>query len=98
LVHNNSYVDLTGFRKAHILNRHRFGAGKPGKTEFPANWSDQKILHEISDVATDPKSISGVGKYGEWFEGVRDGVKIHVDMYPPSSPHFPNISTGYPIP
>jgi hypothetical protein len=38
------HVDLTDFRKDHILNRHRAGSGKPGKTEFPANWSDSKIL------------------------------------------------------
>ena len=42
-------VDLTGHRKAHILNRHRAGVGKPGKTEFPQGWSDEKILHSVSD-------------------------------------------------
>ena len=35
---------------------HRPGTGISGKTKFPANWSDEKILHEISDVATDPAS------------------------------------------
>ncbi|ASW02894.1 EndoU domain-containing protein [Paraburkholderia aromaticivorans] len=40
----------------HILNRHKYGAGKPGKTEFPAHWSDADILRHVSDVATDPKS------------------------------------------
>ncbi|MBP0595965.1 EndoU domain-containing protein [Paraburkholderia sp. LEh10] len=51
--------DLTGHRKDHILNRHKFGAGKPGKTEFPAHWSDADILRHVSDVATDPKSTWG---------------------------------------
>lgn len=99
LVHNaNGYVDLTDFRKDHILNRHRFGAGKPGKTEFPANWSDDKILHEISDVATDPSLTRQTGKWGgEFVEGVRDGVTIHVDFYPPNSIHVGNISTAYPL-
>ena len=50
-------TDLTDFRKDHILNRHRAGAGKPGKTEFPSTWSDDKILHNVSDVATDPNSV-----------------------------------------
>jgi filamentous hemagglutinin family protein len=36
---------------------HRFGIGNPGKTEFPENWSDQKIKNTISDIATDPKAI-----------------------------------------
>ncbi|MEP9431986.1 hemagglutinin repeat-containing protein, partial [Xanthomonas euvesicatoria] len=34
---------------------HRFGTGNPGKTEFPASWSDDKIVHVVSDIATDPK-------------------------------------------
>jgi RHS repeat-associated protein len=50
-------VDLTGHRKDHILNRHRAGAGKPGKTEFPASWSDDQILHHVSDIATDPNAL-----------------------------------------
>ena len=86
---DDDFVDLTDFRKDHILNNHRFGAGKPGKTEFPAGWSDQKILHEVSDVATDPNSIRGVGKWGgEWAEGVRDGITIHVDFFSPNSRHY----------
>ncbi|MFS9381832.1 RHS repeat-associated core domain-containing protein [Citrobacter sp. ANG330] len=56
-------VDLTEHRKDHILNRHRYGANKPDKTEFPASWSDDDILHHVSDVATDPNSVSGVGKW-----------------------------------
>lgn len=34
---------------------HRFGTGIPGKSEFPQNWSDQKIANVISDIATDPQ-------------------------------------------
>jgi hypothetical protein len=33
----DEYIDLTSHRKDHLLNRHKFGAGKPGKTEFPRN-------------------------------------------------------------
>ncbi|RQS16630.1 RHS repeat domain-containing protein [Burkholderia sp. Bp8998] len=36
--------DLTEHRKDHILNRHRYGAGKPGKTEVPSHWSDSDIF------------------------------------------------------
>ena len=25
-----------------------------GKSEFPAAWSDDEIMHHVSDVATDP--------------------------------------------
>ncbi|MBL9169884.1 MAG: EndoU domain-containing protein [Verrucomicrobiales bacterium] len=33
---------------------HRPGLGKSGKSEFPSGWSDDRILHEVSDSATDP--------------------------------------------
>ncbi|MGO4566692.1 hypothetical protein AB4Z52_16805 [Rhizobium sp. 2YAF20] len=36
---------------------HRSGTGNLGKSEFPNGWSDEKILGEISDVATDPNEI-----------------------------------------
>ncbi|MCM1158611.1 MAG: EndoU domain-containing protein [Clostridium sp.] len=54
-------VDLTDFRKEHILNNHKYGVGKPDKTEFPQNWNNEKILHYVSDIATDPNAIWGMG-------------------------------------
>ena len=95
----DEYVDVTDFRKDHILNRHRAGAGKPGKTEFPASWSDDRVLHQVSDVATDPNSTWGVGKWDSPYAiGVRDGIEIRVDFYPASHPtHAGKISTAYPI-
>lgn len=91
-------VDLTGHRKDHILNRHRAGAGKPGKTEFPASWSDDKILNYVSDVATDPSSTTGLGKWDSPYAiGVREGVEIRVDFYPRNHPDYAGkISTAYP--
>jgi hypothetical protein len=81
------------------LNRHRFGAGKPGKTEFPATWSDSKILHNVSDVATDPKAVRGVGKYDSPYAiGERNGINIRVDFYPVNHPKYGGkISTAYPV-
>jgi len=93
-------VDLTEHRgAAHILNRHRAGTGISGKTEFPAGWSDKKILHHVSDVATDPRSTTGVGKWNSPYAiGTRDGVTIRVDFYPPNHPNYAGkISTAYPI-
>lgn len=111
LAHNSSAaltkidnpVDITGFRRQHILNRHRHGTNLPDKTEFPSNWSDDRIIHNVSDVATDPKSTYGVEKIGKsgWEQpyaiGVRDGVEIRVDFYPSNSKHAGNISTAYPL-
>ncbi|WP_244098345.1 RHS repeat-associated core domain-containing protein [Burkholderia ambifaria] len=91
--------DLTEHRKDHILNRHRYGAGKPGKTEFPSHWSDSDILQHVSDVATDPHSVAGVGKWNSpYVVGVRDGIEIRVDFYPATHPPYAGkISTAYPI-
>ena len=91
-------VDLTDFRSVHILNRHRAGAGISGKTEFPKTWSDQQILHHASDVATDPKAVTGMGKWDSPYAiGVRDGIEIRVDFFPTThSTHAGKISTAYP--
>jgi hypothetical protein len=90
-------VDLTGHRNAHILNRHRAGAGKPGKTEFPSNWDDTRILHQVSDVATDPSLTRVYSKHGSHVVGTRDGVEIRVNFYPDNHPSYPGrISTAFP--
>ena len=51
---------VTPQRRIHILEGdhlgggHRFGAGIPGKTEFPAWWIDERIIGNISAIYTDP--------------------------------------------
>jgi RHS repeat-associated protein len=85
-------------RAEHILEGdatgggHRAGTGKPGKSEFPSDWSDERILGEISDVATDPGSTRtpGTGKK-EVVRGTRGGVDIEVVVHPDRG-----IITGYP--
>lgn len=70
---------------------HRAGTGFPGKSEFPADWSDDQIMHHISDVATDPLSASRSGRGGDAFmSGTRDGVDIEVLL------RNDEIWTGYP--
>ncbi|WIE63071.1 DUF6531 domain-containing protein [Curtobacterium sp. MCLR17_032] len=91
---NGQYVTdlVSAVRRKHILDGevrgdgsfgggHRHGTGFPGKSEFPASWSDGRIIHDISDVATDP-NLEWVrqGKAGTTFiaNGMRDGVAIRV--------------------
>ena len=77
----DNYVDITGNSGQHILNGHRSGTGKPGKTEFPASWNDNRILHQVSDIATDPNAIRGVDTRGTpYVIGVRDGIEIRVNF------------------
>jgi hypothetical protein len=55
-------IRVTPDRRTHILDGepdgdgggHRHGTGKPGKTEFPASWDDEKVIDTIVDVARRP--------------------------------------------
>ena len=82
-------VDLTDAKgRTHILDGnatgtgggHGAGRGKPDKSEFPANWDDDRVIHEISDIATDPKvPFSKPDKRG-YSTGTKtvDGVDVKV--------------------
>ena len=97
-------VDLaSASRRSHILDGevrpngtfgggHRPGTGFPGKSEFPAGWSDDRIMHEISDIATDPSLVWRAGnRPGDFFvNGTRGGVDIEVLI------RNNQIWTGYP--
>ena len=77
---------LLGHRADHIFNNHLFGAGQPGKTEFPARWDREKIVECVTDIVMDPASLHRRGNFGQdVIIGERDGVDIVVDMYPPGS-------------
>jgi Bacterial EndoU nuclease len=52
---------VTSERTKHILDGdavgsggHRHGVGNPGKTEFPASWTDEKVMDNVIDVAHRP--------------------------------------------
>jgi filamentous hemagglutinin len=98
-------------RKRHILHGDETGGGhmfpgKPGKTVFPESWSGDKILHETSDIITDPaikwtqvKGANGemftrTGKPSRWVAiGIRDGVEIRVVVEPAGE----GIISSYPL-
>ena len=95
-------VDLTmpEVRK-HILEGdmrgggHRAGTGQPGKSEFPASWSDDKIIHCISDVATHPHATVRLGRGGRRIvSGTREGIDIEVILE--NFSRGGGIVTGYP--
>jgi filamentous hemagglutinin len=86
------------------LGGHRF-PGNPGKSVFPADWSDVKIMEAVSDVATNPNStrivqsgnggyFTKAGKPAIWkVIGKYEGIKIEVIIEPAGR----GIVTGYPI-
>ena len=89
----DNYIDLTDGKSGHVLSNHKSGIGKSGKTEFPSNWSDERVIHQISDVATDPKSVKLTDNRGTPYAlGTRDGIEIRVNFHPVTG----KITTGYP--
>jgi RHS repeat-associated protein len=75
---------ITPERLNHILNGdatgggHAPGTGIPGKTEFPSDWSNDKIESVIEDVATDPNSTRVTQGRTEVVTGTREGVDVKV--------------------
>jgi|GEM_PF-1518820 len=76
-------------RTAHILfgdgefSGGHMAPGNLGKSIFPEAWSGDKIMKEISDIATDPtlkwtpnRVVNGIQRYS--IDGVRDDVNIRV--------------------
>ena len=71
-------------RQRHILEGdetgggHKFGAGK-NKPEFPQSWSDEQILNNGADIATDSKLNWTWQDRGTWFvQGIIDNINIGV--------------------
>jgi len=77
---------LADDRREHILDGdgkggggHGPGRGTPKKSEFPADWSDDKTVGAILDVANDAASVRYPADRGRTVvEGTRDGVDIRV--------------------
>ena len=70
--------------------------GLPGKTPFPRDWGRDKILHNISDVATDPGAVLKVSRHNTSrtvIEGERENVLIRVVV----DREKEKIVTGFPI-
>ncbi|PPG20910.1 hypothetical protein C5C66_06955 [Rathayibacter toxicus] len=79
--------------------------GKPGKTPFPSNWSEEKIKKNILDIANDPTlewEPQGSNTFGLFKAndeparitviGEKDGVTIKVVIEPMGE----GIITAYP--
>lgn len=91
---------LTDYRRTHILvgsetgGGHRFGAGKPGKTEFPQSWSDDKIIETIIRIANDQSLPMRQSGKRYWLRmGEEDGLQIRVVLNRENG----EIITGYPV-
>src|SRR5260370_14892503 len=72
-------------RAEHILDGdrwgggHRHGTGRPGKTEFPSGWDDEKIIGHVLGVARAPDDPPVSQANRRWrVHGQRDEVGITV--------------------
>ena len=73
-------------RRKYILDGNERGGGGhgPGRTTpdnstFPSDWSDEKTIEAIKDVANDPASVRTPADGGRTsVDGTRDGVDIRV--------------------
>jgi hypothetical protein len=79
-------IRITPVRIVHVLEGdktgggHRHGTGKPGKTEFPAGWNDDKIIDSALDVARKPdKPPVRQDRNDTWLcSGTRANVEVSV--------------------
>lgn len=96
----DEFVNLASeARTTHILQADATGGGHlwpggAGKSPFPQSWSGDKIMHEISDIATDPAAWRTAVPQGSRtvLTGTRDGVDIRVVV----DTRTGDIVTGYP--
>jgi Bacterial EndoU nuclease len=85
-------IRVTPERATHILDGdpvgdgggHRHGTGKPGKTEFPADWDDEKVVDKSLSVARKPdRPPVHQDRNNRWLcTGTRDSVEMSVIVLP----------------
>jgi len=80
-------IRLSPERATHILDGesdggggHRHGTGRSGKTEFPGNWNDEKIMDSALDVARRPDCAPTLQHWNNrWIcTGTRGDVEVSV--------------------
>ena len=93
-------ISISDNRAAHILygdhsgGGHKFGAGRPCKSEFPEKWTDQKIIGTVSRIAANDNLNWRQENNGYYvIENIVEGVNVRVVM----AENRQNIITAYPI-
>jgi filamentous hemagglutinin len=80
--------------------------GQPGKTPFPQGWSGDQIVHNVTDIITDPSTkwfaqtgtggnFTASGKPAKWISWeVREGIQVRVVFEPATG----RVPTAFPDP
>ena len=84
-------IHLPDDRASHILDGdgpgtgggHRYGTGRPGKTEFPAGWPDNAIVSTVVDIAHKPDVAHWQPFNNRWrVVGRRQGLEVSAVVLP----------------
>lgn len=93
-------VIITTQAQKHILygdergGGHKYGIGKPCKSEFPEDWNNAKILNTIRVMAANDNSNWKEQKNGYYVsEQIRDDVRVRVVLNRDKD----EIVTAYPV-
>jgi hypothetical protein len=71
---------------------HGTGRGIPGKSEYPARWSDDDAMDLVMDVAQQPEAVAPQPDGTFRARGVRDGVELGVIVT-----ELGQVVTAYPV-
>ena len=84
-IRTDAPVTISESRKEHILRGdatgggHKFGTGKPCKSEFPKDWSSKDIVENVELIASNDNLPWKKQKNGYYTaEKMVDGVKVRV--------------------
>ncbi|MBK6897571.1 MAG: EndoU domain-containing protein [Alphaproteobacteria bacterium] len=97
---NEDSIRLSEKRIKHILygdesgGGHKHGQNKPCKSEFPENWSDEKIISTINKIASDETTKWKQQDNGNFVANAREeNLKIRIVLNEDKS----QIITAYPL-
>lgn len=77
------YEPITAQNWQHILTGdqkgggHRYGAGRPNKTEFPKSWNDEKIYDTVTEILNQHEPVKQT-KSSREFTALIDGINVHI--------------------
>lgn len=93
-------IHLSQDRQQHILygdargGGHKFGVGKPCKSEFPQDWDDAEIIETVKEIAANDNLDWRREDNGYYVtETFEERVKVRVVL----GPEKENIITAYPV-
>ena len=92
-------IELSAQRREHILfgdetgGGHKYGMGKPCKSEFPESWDNEKIIRVTKKIAANDNANWRQENNGYYVaEVLEDDVKVRVVL----GPEKRKIITSYP--